>query len=60
MERGKLPQSDPTWPLPETGVKEDRETRESESPMIDVLIDIAIEEKRPDEVLRWYDQRKSK
>jgi uncharacterized Zn finger protein len=28
--------------------------------MIDVLIDIAIEEKRPDEVLRWYDQRKSK
>lgn len=60
LEIGKLPQSDPTWPLPETGVKEDRETRKSESPMIDVLIDIAIEEKRPDEVLRWYDQRKSK
>jgi len=60
LEIGKLPQSDPTWSLPETGVKEDRETRKSEFPMIDVLIDIAIQEKRPDEVLRWYDQRKSK
>jgi len=60
LEIGKLPQSDPTWPLPETGVKEDRETKKSEFPMIDVLIDIAIEEKRPDEVLRWYDQRRSK
>ena len=60
LETGKLPQSDPTWPLPETGVKEDRETRKSEFPMINVLIDIAIEEKRPDDVLRWYDQRKSK
>jgi uncharacterized Zn finger protein len=60
LEIGKLPQSDATWPLPETGVKEDREARKSEFPMIDVLIDIAIEEKRPDEVLRWYDQRKSK
>jgi uncharacterized Zn finger protein len=28
--------------------------------MIDVLIDIAIKEKRPEEVLRWYDQGKSK
>lgn len=60
LEIGKFPQSDPTWPLPETGVKEDRESRKSEFPMIEVLIDIAIEEKRPDEVLRWYDQRKSK
>jgi len=60
LEIGKLPQTDPTWPLPETGVKEDREARRSEFPMIDVLIDIAIEEKRPDDILRWYDQRRSK
>jgi len=60
LETSKPPQSDPTWPLPETGVKEDRETRKSEFPMINVLIDIAIEEKRPDDVLRWYDQPKSK
>ncbi|MDI6809696.1 MAG: SWIM zinc finger family protein [Candidatus Eisenbacteria bacterium] len=60
LETGKLPQSDPKWPLPETGMKEDRETRKSEFPMTGVLIDIAIEEKRPDDVLRWYDHRKSK
>jgi uncharacterized Zn finger protein len=60
LEINKQPQSDSTWPLPETGVKEDREARKSEFPMIDVLIDIAIEEKRPGDVLRWYDQRRSK
>jgi uncharacterized Zn finger protein len=60
LETGKLPQSEPTWPLPETGVREDRETRKNEFPMTDVLIDIAIEEKRPDDVLKWYDHKKSK
>ena len=60
LETGKVPQSDPSWPLPETGVKEDRETRKNEFPMIDVLIDIAIEEKRPNDVLKWYDHNKSK
>jgi len=60
LETGKLPQSDPKWPLPETGVKEDREVRKSEFPMTSVLIDIAIEEKRPDDVLKWYDHKKSK
>ena len=60
LEIGKVPQSDPSWPLPETGVKEDRETRKNEFPMTDVLIDIAIEEKRPDDVLKWYDHSRSK
>lgn len=60
LETGKLPQSDPTWPLPQTGVNEDRETRKSEFPMTAVLIDIAIEEKRPEDVLRWYNHQKSK
>jgi uncharacterized Zn finger protein len=60
LEIGKVPQSDPSWPLPETGVKEDRETRKNEFPMTDVLIDIAIEEERPDDVLKWYDHSRSK
>jgi uncharacterized Zn finger protein len=60
LETGKLPPSDPSWPLPETGVKEIRESRKNEFPITDVLIDIAIEEKRVDDVLRWYDQLKSK
>jgi uncharacterized Zn finger protein len=46
--------------LRETGVREDREIRKNEFPMIDVLIDIAIEEERPDDVLKWYDHRKLK
>jgi uncharacterized Zn finger protein len=46
--------------LPETGVKEDRDIRRNEFPMTGVLIDIAIEEKRPDDVLKWYDHKKSK
>ena len=60
LETGKLPPSDPSWPLPETGVKENQESRKNEFPMTDVLIDIAIGEERPDDVLRWYDQLKSK
>jgi uncharacterized Zn finger protein len=60
LETSKLPPSDPSWPLPETGLKDDRESRKNEFPVTDVLIDIAIEEERPDDVLRWYDQLKSR
>ncbi len=60
LETGKPPPSDPSWPLPETGLEENREIRKNEFPMTDVLIDVAIEEKRVDDVLRWYDQLKSK
>jgi uncharacterized Zn finger protein len=66
LETGILPQTmKPTkktsgvsaWPLPECEVKGMNERREATAPMINALIDIAIEEKRPDDVLRWYDQR---
>jgi uncharacterized Zn finger protein len=58
LENGKLPNSDPSWPLPETGAEEAPKVGKNEFPMTDVLIDIAIEEKRPEEVLKWYDHRK--
>jgi len=48
----------PPWPLPESGLKPVIERPPIHPPMIDTLIDIAMAEKRPDEVLRWYDQRK--
>ena len=48
----------PPWPLPESGLKPVIERPPIRPPMTDTLIDIAIAEKRPDEVLRWYDQRK--
>jgi uncharacterized Zn finger protein len=60
LEQGKLPEVNPSWPLPETGVEKAPEMRKNEFPMADVLIDIAIDEKRPDDVLLWYDQQRSK
>jgi uncharacterized Zn finger protein len=59
LETGKLPQADPSWPLPETGVIKETGHRHERSPMIHTLIDIAIAEKRTDDVLRWYDHPKS-
>ena len=67
LETGELPQATkrvakgqtiPPWPLPDSGVQETTARRQTPAPMIETLIDIAIAEKRPDEVIRWYDQRK--
>lgn len=68
LETGELPQATrrtrkgqaaPAWPLPATGVPMDPtgELR-LQLPMTGTLMAIAIAEKRPDEVLRWYDQRR--
>ncbi|MGH7183951.1 MAG: SWIM zinc finger family protein [Nitrospiraceae bacterium] len=51
-------QTIPPWPLPESGLKNTTEPPPIHPPLTDTLIAIAIAEKRPDEVLRWYDQRK--
>ena len=59
LETGKLPQSGSSWPLPETGIPKTKERRPRQFPLTETLIDIAIYEKRPDDVMRWYDQRKS-
>jgi uncharacterized Zn finger protein len=60
LENGRLPQADPSWPLPGTGVEGAPKVGKNEFPMTDMLIDIAIEERRPDDVLKWYDQQKLK
>ena len=59
LESGKFPQENPSWPLPETGVRETPEIRKNQFPMTEDLIEIAIAEKRPDDVLRWYDYQRS-
>jgi uncharacterized Zn finger protein len=48
----------PPWPLPESELPDNADSRHLHFPIIDTLIEIAMAEKRPDEVLRWYDQRK--
>ena len=59
LETGTCPQpSTQLWPLPESGLKPMTKRFPIEPPMTEVLIDIAIAEKQPDEVLRWYDRRK--
>lgn len=60
LETGNSPQSDSAWPLPGTGLTENAGRRPKEFPMSHVLIDIAIAEKRPDDVLRWYDYSQSR
>lgn len=65
LETGQLPEKTeraagdrtiPPWPLPETGVRETTGMRQKDFPMTRTLIDIAIAEKRPSEIIRWYDQ----
>lgn len=48
------------WPLPESRYLEVKALRRSDYPMTGSLIDIAIAENHPEEVLRWYDFRKQK
>ena len=60
LETGKLPQTNASWQMPDTGVKESIEVRKGQFPMTHELIDIAIEEKRPEDVLKWYDHQKLK
>ena len=59
LETGKIPKPGSLWPLPEADVPKAKERRSKQFPLIGTLIDIAIAEKRPDEVIHWYDQRKS-
>ena len=59
LETGKLPVGDSSWPLPQTGMEYTIEPEQRHFPICETLVDIAINEKRPDEVVRWYDQRKS-
>ena len=52
------PKVDPSWPhpVPDYLVPMLKSMRRHEGPHYDVLIDMAIAEKRHDDVLRWYDR----
>jgi uncharacterized Zn finger protein len=54
LETGIL-SSHPSWPLPETGVKQPVKVKPGEFPLVSVLIEIAMHEKQTAEVVRWYD-----
>lgn len=57
LEKGELPWKQKSWPLPESGLDQPDADKRNPFPLVNDLIDIAILEKKPDQVLRWYDQR---
>ena len=56
LENGNLPWLQEGWPLPESGLDQPPKGQKSHFPMLDLLMGIAIEERKPDQVLHWFDQ----
>jgi uncharacterized Zn finger protein len=44
------------WALPPVGLTDQKSWKTPGAPFFEVLIDIAIAERRPDEVIAWYDR----
>jgi uncharacterized Zn finger protein len=57
LEKGELPWKQKGWPLPESGLDRPDADQRNRFPLVGNLIDIAMLEKKPDQVLKWYDQR---
>jgi uncharacterized Zn finger protein len=57
LEKGELPWKQQDWPLPESGLDRPGGDQRQRFPLLSELINIAILEKKPDQVLKWYDQR---
>jgi uncharacterized Zn finger protein len=60
LETGVHPGGKVGWPLPDTGFGKPEKSRRGTPPFTDVLIDIAINEKRVDDVVHWYEVQKQK
>jgi len=61
LEKGELPWKQKGWPLGKSSQTTPDSSFRNTFPMMDVLIDIAILEKKPEKVIYWYDQlRKNK
>jgi len=56
LEEGTLPWKQKDWPLPEPPIPYSPPLHRRDFPMIMDLIDIAILEKKPNQVLAWYDK----
>jgi uncharacterized Zn finger protein len=56
LETGEHPWAAPGWPLPKTGT-ETKERRDGRGqPDLEMLVQIAIHEKQPEQVLHWFDR----
>jgi uncharacterized Zn finger protein len=55
LEKGELPWKQKNWPLPDSGLEAPATRSKDQYPMVGELIELAILEKKPDQVLLWYD-----
>ena len=55
LEKGELPWKQKNWPLPDSGLEAPETRSKDQYPMVSELIELAILEKKPDQVLLWYD-----
>lgn len=55
LETGRYPKDYRGWPLPDTAIEKSGRVRTDKPPYADVLIDIAIHEKRTEDVLKWFE-----
>lgn len=60
LKEGRLPWKRKDWPLPTTDFSASQANQRNRFPMLSELIDIAILEKKPDQVLHWYERRPKK
>jgi uncharacterized Zn finger protein len=60
LETGVNPSGKVGWSLPETGFGKSEKSRRGKPPLTDIIIDIAIDEKRVDDILRWYEVHKQR
>lgn len=60
LEFGTRPKRGNDWPLPDTGLENSGRSRKLSPPITDILIDVAIYEKRVDDALRWYEAASKK
>lgn len=56
LENGDLPWKQKGWPINPSGLDRPDVDQRKRFPLVDQLISIAILEKKPDRVLKWYDQ----
>jgi uncharacterized Zn finger protein len=56
LETGIFPWTSPDWPLPKIGTEIPEGSDRRSFPRYEALIEIAIAEKQPDQVIHWYDR----
>jgi len=60
LETGAYPGSRLGWPLPDTGFGKPGSSRRDKPPFTNALIDIAIKEKRVNDIVKWYEAHKQR